>query len=39
MNSYVEMIMVNKEQRQDNCFSILLILPAYVSPLLNYVGW
>ena len=36
MNSYVGMTMVKKEQGQDDYFnqqSILLTLPAYVSPL------
>ena len=45
MNSYVGMIMVKKEQGQDDYFnqqSILLTLPAYISPLImssTYVGW
>ena len=44
MNSYVGMTMVKKEQRQDDYFnqqSILLTLPAYISPLImssTYVG-
>ena len=44
MNRYVGMIMVKKEQGQDDYFnqqSILLTLPAYISPLIlssTYVG-
>ena len=40
MNSYVRMTMVKKEQGQDD-YSILLTLPAYISPLMSstYVGW
>ena len=45
MNSYVGMTTVKKQQGQDdylNQRSVLLTLPAYISPLImssTYVGW